>query len=99
MLVLTEFGRRIRDNGSGTDHGAGGGAFVIGDRIQGGLHAEYPSLELAQQEDGDMRHTYDFRGMYSHDTRGLDGRGGRAHSRRHVRASSLVSRQWKGLGV
>ena len=65
MLVLTEFGRRVRDNGSGTDHGAGGGAFVIGDRVEGGLHAEYPSLELAQQEDGDLRHTYDFRGLYT----------------------------------
>ena len=65
MLVLTEFGRRVRDNGSGTDHGAGGGAFVIGEQVKGGLHAEYPSLELDQQEDGDMRHTYDFRGLYS----------------------------------
>ena len=65
MLVLTEFGRRVRDNGSGTDHGAGGGAFVIGDRVEGGLHAEYPSLELDQQEDGDLRHTYDFRGLYT----------------------------------
>src|SRR5215831_948511 len=30
MLLFTEFGRRVRDNGSGTDHGAGGCAFVIG---------------------------------------------------------------------
>jgi len=30
MLVFTEFGRRMKDNGSGTDHGTGGGAFVIG---------------------------------------------------------------------
>ena len=28
MLVFTEFGRRIRDNASGTDHGTGGGAFT-----------------------------------------------------------------------
>ena len=27
MLVFTEFGRRIQDNGTGTDHGSGGGAF------------------------------------------------------------------------
>lgn len=65
MLVFTEFGRRVRDNGSGTDHGAGGGAFVIGDRVNGGLYAEYPSLEPSQLEQGDLRHTYDFRGLYA----------------------------------
>ncbi len=65
MLVFTEFGRRIRDNGSGCDHGAGGGAFVIGERVAGGLYAEYPSLELDKQTDGDMAHTYDFRGLYT----------------------------------
>ena len=28
MLMFTEFGRRVHDNGSGTDHGAGGVAFT-----------------------------------------------------------------------
>ena len=65
MLVFTEFGRRIRDNGSGCDHGAGGGSFIIGDRVNGGLYAEYPSLDLDKQTDGDMAHTYDFRGLYT----------------------------------
>ena len=65
MLVFTEFGRRVKDNGSGTDHGAGGGAFVLGDSVKGGLYAQYPSLELSQLEQGDLRHTYDFRGLYA----------------------------------
>jgi uncharacterized protein (DUF1501 family) len=65
MLVFTEFGRRVQDNHSGTDHGAGGGAFVIGDRVNGGLHAAYPSLEQSDLEFGDLRHTYDFRGLYA----------------------------------
>ncbi len=65
MLVFTEFGRRVRDNGSGTDHGAGGGAFVIGEKVNGGLYAQYPSLEPSQLEQGDLRHTYDFRGLYA----------------------------------
>ena len=65
MLVFTEFGRRIRDNGSGCDHGAGGGSFIIGDRVRGGLYAEYPSLDIDKQTDGDMAHTYDFRGLYT----------------------------------
>ena len=66
MLVFTEFGRRIRDNGSGTDHGSGGGAFLIGERVRGGLYAEYPSLEPSQWLNGeDLRPTIDFRGVYA----------------------------------
>src|SRR5919109_3133059 len=66
ILVFTEFGRRIRDNGSGTDHGSGGGAFIIGERVQGGLYAEYPSLEPSQWLNGeDLRPTIDFRGVYA----------------------------------
>lgn len=66
MLVFTEFGRRIRDNGSGTDHGSGGGAFLIGKPVQGGLYAEYPSLEPSQWLNGeDLRPTIDFRGVYA----------------------------------
>ena len=65
MLVFTEFGRRIRDNGSGCDHGSGGGAFVIGDRVKGGMYSEYPSLAPEHQVDGDLRFNYDYRGLYS----------------------------------
>ena len=66
MFVFTEFGRRMRDNGSGTDHGTGGGAFIIGDSVEGGLYSEYPSLERDQWARGeDLAHTYDFRGAYS----------------------------------
>ena len=65
VLVFTEFGRRVQDNGSGTDHGAGGGAFLIGNRVKGGLYSQYPSLEPSQLENGDLRHTYDFRGLYT----------------------------------
>ena len=65
MLVFTEFGRRMKDNGSGTDHGSGGGAFVIGDKVNGGLYSEYPSLEPREWENGeDLKHTIDFRGIY-----------------------------------
>ncbi len=65
ILVFTEFGRRIKDNGSGTDHGSGGGAMIIGDRVKGGLYAEYPPLEHSQWLNGeDLRHTIDFRGIY-----------------------------------
>ncbi len=65
LLVFTEFGRRVHDNGSGTDHGAGGHAFVIGDMVQGGLYAEYPSLEQNKLVEGDLCFNNDFRGLYS----------------------------------
>ena len=66
MLVITEFGRRMKDNGSGTDHGAGGGYFLIGERVNGGLYAEYPPLDPKKWSQGeDLQHTVDFRGVYS----------------------------------
>ena len=65
ILVFTEFGRRIKDNGSGTDHGSGGGAYIIGDNVEGGLYGEYPSIDPADWLYGeDLRHTIDFRGIY-----------------------------------
>ena len=65
ILVFTEFGRRMRDNGSGTDHGSGGGAFLFGKNVKGGLYSEYPSLDPAEWEHGeDLKHTIDFRGIY-----------------------------------
>ena len=65
MLVFTEFGRRVHDNGSGTDHGSGGVAFVVGDAIKGGLYGEYPSLDADKLLDGDLRFNNDFRGTYA----------------------------------
>ena len=65
VLVFTEFGRRMRDNGSGTDHGSGGGAFLFGKKVDGGLYGEYPSLDPKDWEHGeDLKHTIDFRGIY-----------------------------------
>jgi uncharacterized protein (DUF1501 family) len=65
LLLFTEFGRRVKDNGSGTDHGTGGCALVVGDRVKGGLFSEYPSLAPDKQQDGDLKFNYDFRGLYS----------------------------------
>jgi len=65
IFVFSEFGRRIRDNGSGTDHGAGSVAFVIGGSVQGGMYAEYPSLKEEDQLDGDLRANNDFRCTYT----------------------------------
>ena len=66
VFVFTEFGRRMRDNGSGTDHGSGGGAYIFGNNVIGGLYSEYPSLNIADWEHGeDLKHTIDFRGIYA----------------------------------
>jgi len=71
VLVLTysEFGRRAKQNASGgTDHGAAAPQFVMGGKVKGGLHGAYPSL--ADLDDGDLRHTVDFRDVYSTIARG-----------------------------
>ena len=65
LLVFTEFGRRVHDNGSGTDHGSGGVAFVVGDAVKGGLYGEYPSLAPDKLLEGDLHYNNDFRSVYS----------------------------------
>jgi len=65
VMIFSEFGRRIRDNGSGTDHGSGGVAFILGNSVKGGFYGEYPSLDPSEQVEGDMRFNNDFRGTYA----------------------------------
>lgn len=65
ILVFSEFGRRIKDNGSGTDHGSGGVAFVIGGSVKAGMYGEYPSLKEEDQLNGDLHFNNDFRSTYS----------------------------------
>ncbi len=65
ILVFSEFGRRVKDNGTGTDHGSGGVAFVIGDKVNGGHYSEYPSLDPSALVEGDLAYNFDFRGLYT----------------------------------
>jgi uncharacterized protein (DUF1501 family) len=65
VLLFTEFGRRVQENGLGTDHGSGSVAFVIGDAVNGGLYGEYPSLEPNKLDEGDLQWNNDFRGTYA----------------------------------
>lgn len=65
MLIFTEFGRRVRDNGSGTDHGAGGVSFAIGDAVKGGQYGEYPSMKAEDLVQGDLNPNMDFRSVYT----------------------------------
>jgi uncharacterized protein (DUF1501 family) len=63
--MFSEFGRRVRDNGSGTDHGAGGVAFVLGEKVKGGHYGEMPSLKPEHLVQGDLDPNMDFRSVYS----------------------------------
>ena len=64
VLVYSEFGRRVKGNGSeGTDHGTAGPVFLIGDRVNGGFYGDQPSL--TKLIDGDLPVTTDFRDIYS----------------------------------
>ena len=64
IYLFTEFGRRVKDNGSGTDHGAGGLAMAIGDPVKGGIYSEFPSMRQEDLEEGDLKYNIDFRGVY-----------------------------------
>jgi uncharacterized protein (DUF1501 family) len=65
VLMFSEFGRRVQDNGSGTDHGAAGVTFVLGDKVKGGHYGEYPSLDPNKLVQGDLNPSMDFRSIYS----------------------------------
>ena len=65
MFVFSEFGRRVKENGSGTDHGAGGVAFAIGPGVRGGMHGEYPETRAEALVDGDLAPSVDFRSTYT----------------------------------
>ena len=65
ILVFSEFGRRVNDNGNGTDHGSGGVSFLIGDGVSGGHYGEYPSLDPDKLVEGDLAFNLDFRSLYT----------------------------------
>ncbi len=64
ILVVTEFGRTVRVNGSGgTDHGTGTAAFLAGGAVNGGeVLADWPGLQANQLfENRDLQSTLDLR--------------------------------------
>ncbi len=66
ILVLTEFGRTVRMNGTGgTDHGTGTAAFLIGGAVAGGrVLADWPGLAAGQLfENRDLQPTLDIRAV------------------------------------
>jgi uncharacterized protein (DUF1501 family) len=64
VLCFSEFGRRVRENGSqGTDHGTAGPVLLAGPRVKAGLLGEAP--KLLDLQDGDLKMTVDFRRVYA----------------------------------
>ena len=72
VMTYSEFGRRAKQNASaGTDHGTAAPHFVMGGAVKGGLYGAYPSLSDLQ--DGDLRHSIDFRSVFATVARGCWG--------------------------
>ncbi len=65
VLVFSEFGRRVGQNASnGTDHGTANNVFLLGGGLQQkGVINDAP--DLANLDQGDLRHQVDFRGIYA----------------------------------
>jgi len=65
VLVMTtsEFGRRVHENGSGTDHGNGNVQFLAGPMVAGGQIVG--SSDLANLDQGDLRTSIDTRSLYA----------------------------------
>jgi uncharacterized protein (DUF1501 family) len=66
-LLWSEFGRRAEQNDSnGTDHGAGGVAFLIGEHLTHPMVGEFPGLGGAGLDHyGNLKENVDFRAVYS----------------------------------
>ena len=67
VLVMSEFGRRVRENADrGTDHGTGNIFMVMGGSVKGGVHGNFPGLQNDQLfMQTDLRPTTDYRTILS----------------------------------
>jgi len=63
IQLWSEFGRHPQENGSGTDHGAAGVAFLIGTRAAGKMIGEFPGLAKLDENEN-LLNTSDYRAMY-----------------------------------
>ncbi|MBI5960852.1 MAG: DUF1501 domain-containing protein [Chloroflexi bacterium] len=67
VVVMSEFGRRVQENGAGgTDHGHGGVMWVMNGQVTDGpVHAQWPGLNANFLADGDLEITTDYRDVLS----------------------------------
>ena len=74
VMTFSEFGRRIGENASGTDHGAAAPMFLVGPpapatgsgavRLAPGLHGDHPPLGTTAAPADNLAMTTDMRGVY-----------------------------------
>jgi uncharacterized protein (DUF1501 family) len=63
IVVFSEFGRRVKDNGKGTDHGTAAPMFIIGGNTKGNILGSNPNL--TDLDNGDLKFEIDFRSVYA----------------------------------
>jgi uncharacterized protein (DUF1501 family) len=67
VMTFSEFGRRVKENGSGdqrgTDHGAANCFFLMGGQVRGGIYGGQP--DLSDLDKGNVKHKIDFRSLYA----------------------------------
>jgi len=63
VVVFSEFGRRVKDNGNGTDHGTAAPMFIIGGNNKGTVLGKNPNL--SDLDNGDLKYEIDFRSVYA----------------------------------
>lgn len=63
LVIFSEFGRRVKDNGSGTDHGTAAPMLIIGGQNKGKVLGCNPDLN--NLDNGDLVYKIDFRSVYA----------------------------------
>ncbi|MCW2121091.1 DUF1501 domain-containing protein [Flavobacterium sp. 7A] len=63
VVVFSEFGRRVKDNKNGTDHGKAAPMFIIGGNNKGKIVGNNPNL--TDLDNGDLKYEIDFRSVYA----------------------------------
>lgn len=65
LTTWTEFGRRVKENGSqGTDHGDGGAMLIMGTAVKPGIYGDTPDLSKLDTN-GSVQWSTDFRSVYA----------------------------------
>jgi uncharacterized protein (DUF1501 family) len=92
IMTMTEFGRTVRQNGTGgTDHGRGSCNFILGNDVSGGMvHGKVNTLARENLEDGrDLAVTTDFRAVFSEV----------ANRHLKINGNNVLFPDWKGSGI
>lgn len=63
IVVFSEFGRRVKDNGKGTDYGTAAPMFIIGGNTKGSILGSNPNL--TDLDNDDLKFEIDFRSVYT----------------------------------